>query len=368
MPRDFDTRLSRALARRQDLTKGLNEALAINLEPQWKRSNQKSVRYAFLAMAELDDSYTRKSYEEGDRVINQLKSKLGEAGLPVDFEYQGSVPLNIHIRFQSDIDVLVLSNRVLTYNSSGPRASHYTPTNLVAKEEVKDIRRASEAILTAAYPAAQIDITGRKSITLSGGSLSRKVDIVPAHWHDDIEYQRTMDKVFRKVCIWNKSEDKIIENLPFLHMARINEKERDSSGGTKKIVRLLKTLRADAEPRVEISSYDIASIVWHFDSDSMRVIPERDLTLVAIARDNLEYLVNNKSTAEGLMTPDGTRRILNESGKYDQLRRLFAEVKELSENIADEIESVETPLSKALGRVSSGGDVSRVLREAYIPR
>lgn len=367
MGRNYDQRLSRAIRRRREITSALTEEAAAIRESQWSRSNLKSVRYALLAMEALDPSYTEKSYEEGGRVINQLRSALEGKEISVSFEYQGSVPLNIHIKHQSDIDILVLTNRVLTYNPNGSRAEYYTATNLSAKEDVQLIREHSESILASAFPAATIDSDGGKSIGVSGGSLARKIDIVPAYWHDDIEYQRTMDKTFRTVCIVHKKTGDIIKNMPFLHIARINEKERVSSSGAKKIIRLLKSLRGDSEPAIDLSSYDIASLVWHFDSDSMVVSPEKDLTLVAIARDNLEYFVNNPQSAAALDSPDGTRKILNEPKKFSALNRLYAEVNELAENIVEELEPLRLIVAKT-HPTGLGSAVSNILRESHIPR
>jgi hypothetical protein len=42
------------------------------------------------------------------------------------------------------------------------------------------------------YPAAEIDTTGANAISISGGSLHRPVEFVPAHWTDTAEYQCTL--------------------------------------------------------------------------------------------------------------------------------------------------------------------------------
>jgi len=43
------------------------------------------------------------------------------AGISATFEYQDSVPLNIHIRFASDIDLLVLHAAFVTVDWGGSR-------------------------------------------------------------------------------------------------------------------------------------------------------------------------------------------------------------------------------------------------------
>ena len=59
--------------------------------------------FALGAMQEVDPTYTRISIETAERVSNQL-SKRTSGNL--EFELQGSVPLNVHIRGVSDVDLL----------------------------------------------------------------------------------------------------------------------------------------------------------------------------------------------------------------------------------------------------------------------
>ncbi len=60
-------------------------------------------KYVRLAMMEVDDSYTQKTIQAGENVKTCLRNELNG---DVDFEYQGSVMTQTHIRGASDIDVL----------------------------------------------------------------------------------------------------------------------------------------------------------------------------------------------------------------------------------------------------------------------
>ena len=175
MPIDYSERLRwmqerRSLPSRPLMKAGAADALFAQppalVEAYRHRGQQENSRYALGAMQAIEPEYTQISLDEGQRVVNHL------AGIPATFELQGSVPLDIHIRTSSDIDILVLHTEFITIDRSGPKASTYpdfkgdTPLNMLIK-----LRTSCEGILTRAFPAARVDTTGAKSISLTGGSL-----------------------------------------------------------------------------------------------------------------------------------------------------------------------------------------------------
>lgn len=250
MPRDYTARLSNLRRRRLGPTRSaIIEELARQrtIETYERRAQAPATKYTLGSMQEVDPDYTRISFEEGDRVKEQLRSGLNAKNISATYEYQGSVPLNVHIRGYSDIDLLVLHGSVLTYDSSGARASSYTPAARTPLDYVMELRRESEGILQQRFYGANVDISGSKSISLTGGSLKRKVDIVPSHWHDTAAYQYSHEKHDREVRILDKHVPTLLANRPFMHMKRINEKDVLTGGSAKKVVRLLKNIRKDTE-------------------------------------------------------------------------------------------------------------------------
>ncbi|WP_434429967.1 hypothetical protein [Aeromonas veronii] len=126
MSKDVSRRLSDLKARRQGKTMtmdSLYESVA-GLEKFESRSTGEWSKYALGIMQEVDPVYTKNSIAEGERVKNQIINRINTN---VVFDYQGSVPLNVHIRGVSDIDILVLLNDYLTYDSTGTKASTYYP-------------------------------------------------------------------------------------------------------------------------------------------------------------------------------------------------------------------------------------------------
>ncbi len=63
----------------------------------------------------VEQSYTERSKEAGERVKNHLKETLND----VVYRYQGSVMTNTHIKGNSDIDLLVITDKFYTFDRAG---------------------------------------------------------------------------------------------------------------------------------------------------------------------------------------------------------------------------------------------------------
>lgn len=325
-----------------DSTNGLSksasfiEAAALT-EAYETRAKTEAIKYALGAMQALESKYTQISFQEGERVRNQLNTGLQNAGIPATFEYQGSVPLNVHIRFDSDIDLLVIHDKFITFDGTGPKASAYNTIQVSVLGEMLTLRSKCEQILEQKFPAVTVDKSGAKSISLSGGSLQRKVDVVPSYWHDTATYQITKAKHDREVKILNKDEYSLISNRPFLHMLRIEEKDFATNYGAKKAIRLLKNIRKDAIKDIKLSSYDIAALVWNFTNDALSKPYYLELSLVAETQRHLQFFVDNLEFTKTLDVPDLSRKIIDSPEKVLALQLLKMEVDQLAEDIAREL-------------------------------
>ncbi|POA74908.1 hypothetical protein [Pseudomonas sp. GW531-T4] len=339
MSKDVSRRLSDLKARRQGSPVTLDSILAnrAGMESFEARSTGEWAKYTLGIMQEVDSKYTANSVAEGERVKNQIKNRINTT---VAFEYQGSVPLNVHIRGVSDIDILVLLDSYLTYDRTGSRASDYLPwSGPSGIDLLVNLRRELEVELKAAFPQAEVDILGDKAIGLSGGSLTRKVDVVPSHWHDSATYQASRNKKDREVYIFQKHTRTTFGNRPFLHIDKVNEKDRRCNGGAKKIIRMLKNLKADSDnpSLISVNSYEIAGLVYHFEDQPISLPVYRELALVAATKQQLDRMIDNKLWTMGLTTPDGIRKIIDSEAKFNSLKLLQAEVNELVKNLAIEL-------------------------------
>ena len=349
MPRDINQRLGALNARRRGTDRtsrvamdSANEILAKSFVPEGYQARAKDkshTRYALGAMQEVDADYTRISIETAQRVGRQLDQALSDAGCPVVFRLQGSVPLNIHIRGVSDVDLLTLDSSFITYSTNGrlsQQGLYTSPTLKTSLGVLLTMRNEAEKTLRDKYPAAQVDTSGGKAIKIFGGSLARPIDVVPSHWHDTVDYQQSQNERDRAATILDKKIMRTIDNLPFLHMALIEMRDTETLGGLKKAIRLCKNVRSDAERSISLPSFDIAAAMYHSDRDALINGYAHELNILAETQRFLDFLYNNKAYARALKVPDGSRCVFDTEAKVAAIASLSLEMDNLLRDVAKE--------------------------------
>lgn len=348
--KNYSSRITKLRERRQGtgLYKFANESYdsvtadaADLVEAYEKRTQSESLKYALGAMQEVEKRYTVISHEQGERVSGQISSGMKTRDKQVEVHLQGSLPLNIHLRRYSDVDLLVFPSYFLLYDSTGPAAGTYVPSSKNSVEVVKDLRNDCHRILKTAFPQADVDNSGAKCLTVSGGSLTRSVDVVPALWNDTATYQGSRNRRDRGVEILDIQAGKLNGNFPFQYMENINAKDNVTDGGAKKAIRLLKTLKYDADNEVQLSSFDIASLVWHAPTSTLKFPGYLEPALLVSLQTFLNGLCNDRARTELLKVADGTRKIIRSENDYLALHALNGELSDLIESIAAELNPFE---------------------------
>lgn len=377
MARNIESRLSNLRSRRNGLD-GISRVTALDsaeifvkslsTEAYEKRTEGKPyTRYAIGSMQQVDEQYTKISIEEARRVGKQLDSGLTELGFLISFRLQGSVPCNIHIRGVSDVDLLVLDEAFITYDRNGfkSRTGQYcNPINYTPLSALLTLRNQAEIILKKQFPAVDIDTSGGKAITLTGGSLRRPVDVVPSHWHDTEDHQSTNKEVDRAIYILDKKIPECVFNKPFKHIDQISQKDALCLGGLKKSIRLCKHLKADAAKEgtnITLPSFDIAATLWHADLSALLSGFTNELAILIETRRHLAYLHNNKNHALSLRTPDDTRLIFDSDSKFKGLELLLNEVNDLIIEVAKEQNN------SLMQGTLTWGTIDEALRNSKIP-
>jgi hypothetical protein len=354
MARNIGNRLSQLNKRRKGMDRltriakdSQPEILSKSLQSEtWqdRATNQSYTRYALGAMQEVGPDYTRISVETAERVGAQLRTGLASAGITADFRLQGSVPLNIHIRGVSDVDLLTIDGEFFTYSTTGvlsQAGGYYSgiPTPKTSIGTLSTLRARAEAILRDKYPAATVDTSGGKAICISGGSLARPVDVVPSHWHDNHAYQLSRQEHDRTVTILNKKVPETIDNLPFLHIKRIRERCDSTFGSLRKAIRLCKNVKADAIEEgtsIDFPSFDVAATMYHADMEAFKVGFFYELRILGEVQRFLDVLYHNEAYAKSLRVPDESRVIFDTQAKYEGMKRLSAEIDDLMKEVAKE--------------------------------
>lgn len=302
------------------------------------------VRYSIGAMAPVDAKSTEVSINEGNRVADSLVKSLNSNGESVTKRLQGSVALDVHIKGHSDVDMLIIVTNPVNIELPKIEPNSYSPSQdqRGLLNIAKDVRSKSEAILPKNFPKAEVDCSGNKSIAIEGGSLQRKVDIVPAVWFDSIKYQKSGLESDRGIKVYNKLDHELILNYPFTHIKMINDRDRLYFGNLKCVIRLLKNMIADMpdyKKRVakNLSSYDLAGIAFHMDQDLSMPTYMR-LALIEKTRSHLSFLNSLKPYRDTLDVPDGSRKIFNSNEKVEALEILTKEITDLATSVYVELQ------------------------------
>ena len=375
MARNINDRLTQLNTRRKgtDRITSLNSTFAAEVasaslltENYQKRASttQPHTRYALGAMQEVGPSYTQIGIDTATRVGKQLVA----LSMAVDFRLQGSVPLNVHIRGVSDVDLLTLAIGYWTYDRHGALSlagSYASPDARSSVTVLAGVRTEAERLLRSAYPAATVDCGGGKCIALSGGSLARPVDVVPSHWHDTADYQTSYQEHDRGIVILDKKVPEALNNLPFRHIKRVHDLDTSLLGGLKKAIRLTKNVKNDAEnsaSAAKLPSYDIAALLYHADKNALRSGSYYELAILQETQRFLDWCWANKEAAKLLRTPDNSRAILNTPEKLSALLTISSEMDTLAKEVAKE--QVATLRYAEPSRMQ----IDEALRKAYIPQ
>jgi hypothetical protein len=304
----ISNRMQKLRARRTDPT--MKAAVALD-EAYDRIRDDEVIKYVIGTMQPIGREYTTKTFEEGNRIKNQLDDELTALDAPVEFRYQGSVSNDTHIRVHSDLDLLVIETAFTTIEPPAKPVNPYSGDPLA---ELGKLRKRCASILRRKFPAVSVDDRPGKCIALSGGSLRREIDVVIANWWDTFFYQEYRNEILRGVKVFDSRVNLRHENKPFLHNFRIDNKDQDVSGNLRKVIRLLKSLKYDADTQLEISSYDISAIAWNMPPECLNVKRGQELILVDNTKTYLQSLLDGNAQRNALEVPNGMRRVFGQNG------------------------------------------------------
>lgn len=296
-------------------------------------SSQREFSYLVDAMQPIDAEYTKNTFDEAERIKSMLREHLPSKHA-VEFDFQGSVTSDTHIKAYSDIDLLALCGGFVSVDIGVPIAIPYPGSAL---QHLAEMRNDTAVVLKDKYPAVVVDAAPGKAISLSGGSLRRKIDVVVGNWWDTELWNKHRVKMARGIQIIDTKVPELIRNKPYWHNYEIDTKDK-RTGGLRKVIRLLKTLKYDSDPEVKISSYDIAALAWNMEDSALKVRADAYVQLATNARDELKRFLDNQSVRDVLMVPNGTRKVFGVGGAtIEGLRGLHRELAESLELVNREL-------------------------------
>lgn len=361
--KNYDQLLASVRNRRSDFDGYGNLQKSVLTESFKKPTLPETVKYVYESMEPVGQEYTNKTFEEAARVENQIRAGITAArGVITDvvFEYQGSVPSDTHIKVHSDLDILVIHDRF-----------YYGVPNVAPKidyegkpyEELKELRLNAFNRLTSSFPAAEVKNDKPKCIQISGGSLKRKFDVLVCSRFNSQEYVNTRVTHLRAISLYNMSSDTCHEDHPFTHIYEVDKKDTNFyvRGNLRRIVRLLKSLKMDADKKIELSSFMITSIMYHMEDSKFYVSNDKLSQLLVNASLHLDKVLSNENYRLQLKSPNKKENLFvsGDSKVLTEVRKLKNELDVTIADLADDFKDMDAQLD--LRRFEKGG----VIAEGY---
>lgn len=340
------TRLQALQARRQDpraKMAGINEVYNRLKEPE-------AVTYLISAMQPIDPELTQLIITEANRVRDPLNNGFPLVGVNASFDYQGSVTNDTHILAFSDVDLLAVNENFWDVETVQPGGTVYGGDTTA---DMRSMRMSSVLILRRQFPTSRVDDSNSVAVKIEGGSLKRKVDVVPCIWWHTDKYLKSRDKEDKGIKVFNNATAKRIPNKPFLHNARVDQRDNGVGGNLRRVVRLLKSLRYDANLRagsekVEISSYDITGIAFNMADGLLTAPRDQAVRLAVHTLGFLHELEVDPVLRAAIEVPNGMRKVFcAEGATLDGLKQLKGELVGLLSDVANNVNRSFEKLAEA---------------------
>ena len=308
---NYQKRLKNIQNRRFD--KELNESI---LSKSFSSSSiPQSVKYLMESMKEIDSKYNDRTIEAAESVKEHLEDNLN---LNFDCVYrtQGSVMTSTNIKNYSDIDLLTIIDEYYYFEKSLESNNLYTDPDL----DIITLRDQSEKIMDNIYDD-EVDKTGTKSITIFDKSLKRKVDIIFCFWFNK-RYEESRDEFYRGIYLFDFCNKEKIKDYPFAHIDEVNSKGDLTNDGSRKCIRLLKSLKEDADEEINLSSFHLTSIVHSIENSQIDHRTVDELQLAIETSNEIDNLISCSSYRKSIKSPNGRENPLIEENIVPELKKL----------------------------------------------
>ena len=144
-------------------------------------------------------------------------------------------------------------------------------------------------------------------------SLARVVDVVSANWYNTNSYTQYQNaKVLRGIHVLNAHKPDREPDQPFVHGALINIKDEKTLGNTRRLIRLLKSLKYDSDGLITISSFDVEALIYQMPDAELQKARGQEIPLATACWLWLKKIEDNQTLRDSLDVPDAKRKIFTE--------------------------------------------------------
>jgi len=113
-------------------------------------------------------------------------------------------------------------------------------------------------------------------------------------------------------CTFLTRKRERVKNFPFAHNAQIELRDQQTGGAYRRLVRLVKSIRSDADTPVDISSYDIVGLCHVIDPTQLAGVT--DVGALRVFRSAAEQMMRSPDLWLTLKVPNGTRPLFGDEG------------------------------------------------------
>lgn len=292
-----------------------------------------NIKYMVESMMPIDQKYNDKTLVAAERVQSHLTDGY-KLHFNVAYRKQGSVMTGTNIKVHSDFDLLTIIDRY-HYTQGAPK-SPYTETD--PNDDIKELRSQSVKILKSIYD--EVDDTGEKNISIINKSLRRKVDVVFAYWYNSDKYEQEKNEYYRGIYLYKfpHGPKNSQVDYPFAHIANVNYKGKETSDGSKRGIRLLKTLRADCETNLELlKSFQLTTIVHNIKNTDLLYNRGGELNIARAISAEMGLIIDNPVYRKAIVSPNGVENPFTDDNIVKDVKILKSDLDELIEDCSKEI-------------------------------
>jgi hypothetical protein len=323
---NYTKRLDNLQKRKFDLE--LNESLLSKSFSS--RDIPDNVKYLIESMRPIDQKYNEKTVEAASRVQKHLQDGLS-LHFQRDYKTQGSIRTKTNIKVHSDFDLLTIIDKY--YYPEISNGNSYKES--VPEEDIKELRAQSTKILKGIYN--DVDDTGDKSISVFNKSLNRKIDIVFCFWYYSNKYLETKDEYYKGIYLFNFPTKIKILDYPFATISNVNNKGDSTADGSRRGIRLLKTLKADSESNINLSSFHLTTIVHSIENSNLRYTVGTELDIAKALSTEFNKLLQEPTYRKAVKSPNGTETPLEKDTIVPEIKKIKEDLDTLIEDSSREI-------------------------------
>jgi hypothetical protein len=293
-------------------------------------------------MRPIGQKYNDKTIDAAKRVQKHLQDNY-ELHFNRAFKTQGSVVTGTNIRVHSDFDLLTIIDKYY-FNPPGTTTDNaYTASN--PDEDIVALRNQSIRILKGIYD--DVNDKGEKSISIFNKSLNRKVDIVFCFWYHSDEFNKSKDEFYKGVYLYRFPSKEKVRDFPFATIANVNTKGTETIDGSRKAIRLLKNLKADADNDIFLSSFQLTSLVHSMHNSILWYKEGGEMSIAQAVSLHIDKICNDSAFRKAIKSPNGIELPFIKDDTVQELEKLNRDLTVLISDTSTELLK-STAIQKAL--------------------